>query len=480
MRRLLQTAAFALALAPALAFAQQMPDPRQMSGTPRRDAQVPLATTTVRVIHGELAKNVEGQPVHLVALHADGSATRTTRTTDKEGRATFDKLATDGSISYFAFTLLGEDRLESDLIVLDKMAGIRLMLAGRKLDAQGQPVGPPIDDTLNPEQPVRQPEGEAWILLGGRGVSTRTDVELLEIPETGAMRVVQTVHATSASEQQFVARFSGVPAGADKVYVARVKLSGRSYLSKPFMMKPGAGIGRSMLVYEQVVVTTHMASEIDDNRMRTQVQFMLQNFQGVPFDPGPNGLVMPLPKGAFGTAVADESAARVKVDGPNLVWHGVVPPGQVELIARFAMPIEDGKLHFEMPTPLGMFQSTIVVEKTPTSKLSVISPGDLAPDTRNVEGRDYFIVPVVRTQPGQVIEFDVTGLPRLPRSTIVSRYLASAVVLLLIVAAVLITIFAPARGKKQPPITAAGKAVAGDGKSTMARRKELTQRREQL
>jgi hypothetical protein len=480
VRRLASIAAVLL-LTAATAHAQQMPDPRQMSGTPRPDAQVPLATTTVRVIHGELARNVEpGQPVHLVALHADGTATRTTALTDKEGRATFDKLATDGSVGYFAFALVGEDRLESDLIVLDKMAGVRLMLAGRKLDAQGQPIGPAIDDAQNADQPVRQPEGEAWVLIGGRQVNTRTEVELCEVPEAGQpMKPLQTTRVVVASDQQYIARFSQVPTGADKVYVARTKAGGHYYLSKPFMMKPGVGAGRTMLVYEQVVVTTHMASEIDDNRMRTQVQFMVQNFQGVPFDPGPDGLIMPLPKGAVGTAVADENQARVKVDGANLVWHGVIPPGEADVIARFALPIDDGVLHFELPTPLGLFQSTLVVEKTPDSKLVIDTPADLAPETRNVEGRDYYIVPVVRTQPGQVVKFTVTGLPRLARSTLVARGLAGAAVLLLIVAAVLITIFMPNR-KKADALTATGKGVTGDGKSATARRKELTHKREQL
>jgi hypothetical protein len=483
-------AASLLAFAPAAALAQQMPDARQMSGTPRPDREVPNGTVTVRVVHGEMSKlAAAGTLVHLVALHPDGKIDRMTRPVDNQGRATFEKLTDDGTVSYYAYTFLDGDRLESEIITLDRMSGIRLALAGRKLDANGAPIGTPVDDAASPDDPMKQPPGEVWVAVGGRGMAVGTPVELVEVPEVGqAAPAPRTTTAADGGQNQFVARFTDVAGDASKVYLARVKLGSRYFNSKPFMLPPGMGAGRRILVIDQIIPTMHMAAEVDDTQLRVQARYMLQNFVGGPWDPGPEGLPLPLPVGSTGAQTADESG-RVKIDpGKSILWKGVLPPGQTELDTAYGMPITDGTATFVMNAPLGLFQSTLVVEHTAGSAITAVSvevpagaravPAIPMPEKESDTGRKFYVAENVTVPAGATLRFTVSGLPQHPASQRIGRTLAGLAVLLMIVAALAVTIFDPFG--KRAAARAAGAKPAEGGRSGASRRKELTTRKEQL
>src|SRR5262249_41024153 len=96
-----------VALLAGVAHAQQMPDPRQMSGIPRPDPQVAEGTVTVKVVLGDLTKLAPaGTLVHLVAIKSDGTIAKLTRPLADDGRAEFTDLARDGGTAYYAFCLL--------------------------------------------------------------------------------------------------------------------------------------------------------------------------------------------------------------------------------------------------------------------------------------------------------------------------------------------------------------------------------------
>lgn len=109
------------AVSPPAATAQ--PDPRQMSGIPLPDPQLPPGTVTVRVIRGSMTNNVPDHPVELRA--GDDVATAAT---GSEGRAEFAGL-TPGLLAVAATELDGV-RLESEPFPVPDSGGIRLILAG--------------------------------------------------------------------------------------------------------------------------------------------------------------------------------------------------------------------------------------------------------------------------------------------------------------------------------------------------------------
>ena len=110
------------------AAAVAQPDPRQMSGLPLPDPQLPDGTITVRVIRGQLTNNVLNHPVE---LHQGDSVS--TSDTNAEGRATFLTLAAGTQV--YAVTELDGERIESQRFPIPGRGGIRVMLVGAAGDA---------------------------------------------------------------------------------------------------------------------------------------------------------------------------------------------------------------------------------------------------------------------------------------------------------------------------------------------------------
>ena len=137
MRRRLLAALLCWVLAPALASAQ--PDPRQMSGIPLPDPQLPAGTITVRVVRGALSNNVPGQTVEL--REGDNVATAVT---DAEGRAEF--LTLNPGATVVAATELDGERLASQPFPVPGRGGIRLMLVGAA--DPGAPAAPAESGTV--------------------------------------------------------------------------------------------------------------------------------------------------------------------------------------------------------------------------------------------------------------------------------------------------------------------------------------------
>ena len=103
--------------------AAAQPDPRQMSGIPLPDPQLPAGTITVRVIRGTLSNNV---PDHAVELREGDNVA--TAVTNAEGRAEF--LTLNPGATVVAATELDGVRLESQPFPVPGQGGIRLMLVG--------------------------------------------------------------------------------------------------------------------------------------------------------------------------------------------------------------------------------------------------------------------------------------------------------------------------------------------------------------
>lgn len=113
----------------AVAHAQEMPDPKQMSGIPRPVTDLPDGSLSVRLIKGDLANNIAGHPVE---LFVDGKAQ--TVNTDDQGRAQFDKLPAGATLR--AVAVVDGERLESQEFPAPSAGAIRLMLVATDPDLE--------------------------------------------------------------------------------------------------------------------------------------------------------------------------------------------------------------------------------------------------------------------------------------------------------------------------------------------------------
>ena len=232
-----------------------------------------------------------------------------------------------------------------------------------------------------------------------------------ELPAKGGVRIGIAVDWQEVESLR--ARFSGIAAGADKVYVARAVGSPRPTLSPPFQMTEARGATTQMIVFPGVLLAMHGGTSLDDDKLWFEVQFTVLNPAATPYDPGPGGLRIPLPKGYVGASVKEEMAARVKVDEDRgLVWRGAVPPGTKAFIAQFALPTDGGEVDFDMALPHGAIQSQLVLEDLPGMQLDL--PAGVQRDTRSQQGRKFVLLGGIERRPGEQLAFKIAGLPQAP------------------------------------------------------------------
>jgi hypothetical protein len=429
------------------AAAQQMPDVRDMSGKSRPDQAVAAGTITVKVIQGDLGSlAAEGTPVHLVGVDAKGKLSNLTQKVNDEGRAEFTGLATDGGTVYWALCLLGEDRLESEQITLPPKVGVRLALAGRKHGPDGKPVGAPVDDekAQDPQQPL-PPAGEVDVSVRGR-VPAKSRLLLRQIGAAGEPLAAELI----GPDGNLSASFKGVAGGADKVYIAEVGAEGRLFRSSPFMLA-AAGARRMILAHDKLLLAFQGGGQVDDDDMGFELSLVVANLTGVPYDAGAEGVLVPLPLGFTSAQVKDDDPAkRASIEsGAGVRLRGVVPPGQRETVVQFALPIRDGRVSFEMPAPLGIFQSQMFIAK---SGGMVLAPRDGVTTAPKIEraddGREYYALSDVTVAPGGTLAFEVAGLPVPAKWQDWGRALAGVIVIVLVALAVVVAARRPRPGRR--------------------------------
>jgi hypothetical protein len=128
-RRLRSIVVAAFLFVPALASAQQMPDPKKISGVPLPMSDMSVGTVTVRVIRGQLTNPLPDQSVELT-----GAGAPKTAPTDSAGRAQFTGL-TPGTRIKASVTVAGE-RIESQEFAVPISGGVRLMLVATDAETE--------------------------------------------------------------------------------------------------------------------------------------------------------------------------------------------------------------------------------------------------------------------------------------------------------------------------------------------------------
>ncbi len=155
----------------AAAGVQAQPDPRQMSGIPRPDANLADGSVTVRVIRGSFANNVTGHPVELRA----GDAVSTTET-DAEGRATFSSVPPASQVT--VSTTLDGEMLVSQPFAAPGRGGVAVLLVGA--GAGGDPVTTP---PARPGQVTLGQDSRIQIELGEESVEIYYLLDVLNIAD---------------------------------------------------------------------------------------------------------------------------------------------------------------------------------------------------------------------------------------------------------------------------------------------------------
>jgi hypothetical protein len=430
-------------------------DPSAMSGIPLPDGGLPSGTVTVRVIRGTLTNPVRGATVTL----GGGSAPRTAPT-DDSGRARFDGVAAGGSLR--ASVTVDGVEVASQPFQLGPQGGVRLMLVA----PAGQPSGgdsAPVPGPAAAASPAaaadgaKQPPATATDGASGGGqplapgappnpvatpdakIPHRTVVVTVRKADGSAVAAaaVQLVKALGNGKVQQQEQLTGATGEAtftkvepdDNVgYLAVVRFDGAVYNSQPFHMgsagqKGGkdaaTGLRLAFVVHPRTVdvgaITlgpgSHLILQVAEEAVEVIEVFSLRNGSGATFDPGPEGLLLPLPEGFKGASIMPGGPPQLDVrEGKGLVWRGAIPPGDVEIRSGSVLSYDGDSLELHQQLPLGMAQGGLIVDLVPG--MSVQGPPGTEREEKEMNGRRFLVLRGVNIPRGGQLDVSITGLPQ--------------------------------------------------------------------
>ncbi|MEO6224089.1 MAG: hypothetical protein ABIP90_12650 [Vicinamibacterales bacterium] len=156
----------------------QMPNPKEMSGIPRPDTNVPVGTVSVRVIRGSFDKNIANQPVEFTI---DGS--KQVVNTGADGRALVKDVRKGASV--VAATTVDRERLDSQSFTMSS-SGVALMLVA----TDPADLARAVEDKTLASAPATKgivvlgPESRVVVQLGEDGLSVFYVLDILNTART--------------------------------------------------------------------------------------------------------------------------------------------------------------------------------------------------------------------------------------------------------------------------------------------------------
>lgn len=298
-----------------------------------------------------------------------------------------------------------------------------------RLERVSAPAGDAAGDGAAAEVPTRRlvtgAEGiavftgltaDAQYRLSATMLGTEVGGDVFTMTDGSGMSASLNMAWESSAEGQ--AHFRNLPYKPDAVYFARTQVAGKTFTSAPFQMVADRGATMRMLVIEslsdKVGFSFHAQGVIDDVYMAFQSQMTIHNYSYAPWDPGEDGLKIPLPAGFVGAQVEESMMQSVALDKDNgFIWRGAVPPGGAEFTGFFSLPINKGAVSFDWPLPLGALNSLLLLQKTPGVVVDEPSGGQ-SRDWVDPGGRTYHVVPRISIQPQQRMVLSMRGLPQRP------------------------------------------------------------------
>jgi hypothetical protein len=233
--------------------------------------------------------------------------------------------------------------------------------------------------------------------------------EPIDLTKTGG---ILDVTARWPNEGKPEVMFDLVPRAGQVVYV-ETQMHGQTYRTLPFQPVPDRGTRVTLIIYPRILFMFSLTSRIDDEYLGVNGRFTVMNNSWMPYVGGPDGLLIPLPKGFVGGLVADRDQGDVAV-APGEGFRIVKPiaPGDRAFVGAFSLPVEDGDVTWNMDLPFGAFQSGMEILQVPG--MHVVTPPGVHGETATVAQGTFFVLPQISILPKQSMVMTISGLPAPP------------------------------------------------------------------
>lgn len=435
-----------------LAVAQPtMPDPAQMSGIPRPDPQVAPGTVTVRLIRGAFTSPIVDQEVTLTPASGAPLKARS----DAAGRATFSGVPTG---TYEARSVLGTITKSSQPIAVmgAPAPGVRVMLVfpkdapdaapnanaapaaqvGAQAASQAEPAGapsaasvpatpaPPADGQVHADSAL--PAGTLRVFVVDEASKVLSGIPVTLYRRSGPEAQVEKLPAQTTTDAGSVvwAKMATGPAE----YLVTISRFGYEQPSEPFHLEGAMGTVLTLVsrppsqgddARRKLVISTgsHIIFDLQEEMLSVSEILRLNNPSPRAFDPGAEGLRIPLPEGAIAPQLSPGGPSTLSIDQSSpgnvaLVWKGPLPPGESMVQFHFMLR-HTGELQFRQPASLAIQDLRVVIEKRPDLKFDGVTDVQ----ERAWQGHQLLFGLLAGTTEGGQLQFTISGLPAEQRAT---------------------------------------------------------------
>lgn len=456
MRFLIRSVLVALTLAgPALA--QEMPGaaPAAQGGAtsaPLFVGDLPVGSVSVRVSRPAM-EAIAGVSVVGTWTTPDGKRKSALAQTGDDGRATFTALP-PGS-TFEAQATVDSEHLVSAPFAIPAQGGTRLLMivganaAEAMADMTGGGAATPSKPALPPMLGIRagKVEGKSDLPAGsvdlrvlgpdGQPVpGVRVSLGHVEHKASG----VEFVDAVSDASGR--AHFDKLPTGASIEYAAVIERDGMRVGTDAFTLDDKHGAAGELripgrthdLSVLRVSASSRMMIELREDALGVLQNLVVENTSDKIFDPGPGGLLIPLPDGFTGAEkLPGGSDVEIK-EGSGVLVRSPLPPTQspsavTQVRVGFVLSThESSAFEIVQPMPLGMQGGLVLVPAEYRVRLSAVGLR-ARPAERDDSGNELRLYDLDQVAPGQALHLTVHDLPT---HDDVGKWIAGGLVALLI------------------------------------------------
>jgi hypothetical protein len=438
---------------------------------PLPSPDLPAGALTVKVVGSNMGDLKVDQPVMLERPGGQPADTRTART-GKDGRARFDGL--DAKVEYVVAAEVGGTVHRSQPFLGPASGGLRLLLTlGAGASAPGAsalppsaqsplPAGhpqipaspgvmpeghPPVgQDPVTPGTPEARPGepegGAAQIAPAGELASGQVLVRVVKgaskKPVAGAMVTVDRlgVFRTDAEGKLLVtlpgvlerapASQPGAPHGQAPSHgpaVIMVRHDGLTYRSGRIRSPAAGGLTATFVVFDRtrdpsrltLGTGSHWVCQIGESALNFMQVLNLSNQGDTVFDPGPEGLRLPLPQAARNAEVPEEYKQLLTVDREQNQLRVVapLPPGSLPVRVFYEMPYQGADLDFRQKLPLSSGESVLVVVNS--DRVRVLGPSVESAAAARASERKGLQIVLRPVKAGAFLELTLSDLPHRDR-----------------------------------------------------------------
>jgi len=219
-----------------------------------------------------------------------------------------------------------------------------------------------------------------------------------------------TVEAHWDADGKPEAMFDLVPRQGQVVFAETV-MHGNLYRTLPFQPVTDRGSSATLFIFPRLLFTFSITSRLDDEYLAVNGRFELSNNSWVPYAGGPDGVLVPLPKGFTGGLVAEMDQGDVAIE-PKEGFRIVRPiaPGAKQFHGAFSLPVHKGQVDWSMDLPWGAFNSGMEILQVPGMTVDTPTKGADG-QVMTVPQGTYYVMPRIQILPKQAMVLTIKGFP---------------------------------------------------------------------